>query len=46
VVDDRWPVGLIQRAIEQLEGAIRNGDMTHDGSYALTRHVLATPDAG
>jgi hypothetical protein len=33
--------GLIQRAIEQLEGAIRNGDMTHDGSYALTRHVLA-----
>jgi hypothetical protein len=32
--------GLIQRAIEQLEGAIRNGDMTHDGSYALTRHVL------
>lgn len=32
--------GLIQRAIEQLEGAIRNGDMTHDGSFALTRHVL------
>lgn len=32
--------GLIERAIEQLEGAIRNGDMTHDGSYALTRHVL------
>lgn len=32
--------GLIQRAIEQLEGAIRNGDMTHDGSYALTRHVI------
>jgi phage terminase large subunit-like protein len=32
--------GLIQRAIEQLEGAIRNGDMTHDGSSALTRHVL------
>jgi hypothetical protein len=32
--------GLIQRAIEQLEGAIRNGDMTHDGGYALTRHVL------
>ncbi|MCW2898502.1 MAG: hypothetical protein JWO67_767, partial [Streptosporangiaceae bacterium] len=27
--------GLIQRAIEQLEGAIRNGDMTHDGSSAL-----------
>lgn len=32
--------GLIQRAIEQLEGAIRNGDMTHSGEYALTRHVL------
>lgn len=32
--------GLIERAVEQLEGAIRNGDMTHDGSYALTRHVL------
>lgn len=34
--------GLIQRAIEQLEGAIRNGDMTHDGSSSLTRHVLNT----
>lgn len=34
--------GLIQRAIEQLEGAIRNGDMTHDGSHALTRHVINT----
>jgi hypothetical protein len=43
--------GLIQRAIEQFEGAIRNGartvaelgvpELTHDGSYALTRHVLA-----
>ena len=32
--------GLIQRAIEQFEGAVRNQDMTHDGSYALTRHVL------
>lgn len=32
--------GLVQRAIEQMEGAIRNGDMTHDGSYSLTRHVL------
>lgn len=32
--------GLVQRAIEQLEGAIRNGDMTHDGSYGLTRHVI------
>jgi hypothetical protein len=39
-----WMTGgrsaLIERAIEQLEGAIRNGDMTHDGSYSLTRHVL------
>lgn len=32
--------GLIQRAIEQFEGSIRNQDLTHDGSYALTRHVL------
>lgn len=32
--------GLIQRAIEQFEGAVRNQDMTHDGSYALTRHML------
>jgi hypothetical protein len=32
--------GLIQRAIEQLEGAVRNRDMTHDGSSDLTRHVL------
>jgi hypothetical protein len=39
-----WMTGgrnaLVERAIEQLEGAIRNGDMTHDGSYAFTRHVL------
>lgn len=32
--------GLIQRAVESFEGAVRNGDMTHDGSWALTRHVL------
>lgn len=32
--------GLVERAIEQLEGAIRNGDITHDGSATLTRHVL------
>lgn len=32
--------GLVQRAIEQLEGAILNGDMSHDGAFALTRHVL------
>jgi len=33
--------GLVQIAVEQFEGAVRNGDMTHDGSYGLTRHVLA-----
>ncbi len=43
--------GLIQRAVEQFEGAIRNAalavsrgetpELTHGGSYALTRHVLA-----
>ena len=32
--------GLVERAVEQLEGAIRNGDITHDGSATLTRHVL------
>lgn len=32
--------GLIQRAIEQLEGAIRNGDMSFDGSFDTTRHML------
>lgn len=32
--------GLVQRAIEQLEGAIRLGDMTHDNGAGLTRHVI------
>jgi hypothetical protein len=32
--------GLVQRAIEQLEGAVRNLDVSHDGSFSLTRHVL------
>ena len=32
--------GMVQRAIEQLESAVRNGDCTHDGSHMLTRHVL------
>jgi hypothetical protein len=32
--------GLVERAILQLEGAVRNGDITHDGSHTLTRHVL------
>lgn len=43
--------GLIQRAVEQFEGAVRNSalavahgavpEFTHGGTYALTRHVLA-----
>jgi hypothetical protein len=32
--------GLIQRAVEQLDGAIKNRDLTHDGSLELTRHML------
>jgi hypothetical protein len=31
-----------QRAIEQFEGAVRNGDASHDGSFKLTQHVLNT----
>ena len=30
----------VEAAVEALEGAVRNGDMTHDGSFALTAHVL------
>lgn len=32
--------GLVQQAVEQFEGAIRNKDMSHDGSLGLTRHML------
>ena len=32
--------GLVQRAIEDVEGAIRNHDLGHAGDYDLTRHVL------
>lgn len=32
--------GLNQRAIEMFEGAVRNRDLTHDGSYRLTNHIL------
>lgn len=32
--------GKIQQAVEQFEGAVRNQDLTHDGSYGLTRHML------
>jgi len=39
-----WMTGgrstLIVRATEQLYSAIVDGDLTHDGSYALTRHML------
>lgn len=39
-----WMTGgrsvFIQRAIEAFEAAVRNADMTHDGSFALTGHVL------
>lgn len=39
-----WMTGgrsvYIQRAIELFEGAVRNGDLTHDGALGLTRHVL------
>jgi hypothetical protein len=38
-----WMTGgrasLVERAIEQFEGAVRHKDMTHDGSATLTRHV-------
>lgn len=32
--------GLVERAIEQFESAVKNGDLTHDGSSDLTRHML------
>lgn len=32
----------VEKAIESCESAIELGDMTHDGSYDLTRHVLNT----
>lgn len=39
-----WMTGgrsaLIVRALEQFHGAVVDGELTHDGSYALTRHVL------
>lgn len=31
---------LVVRALEQLHAAIVNGELTHDGSFALTRHML------
>lgn len=39
-----WMTGgrsnLIVRALEQFRSAVLDGDMTHDGSSTLTRHVL------
>jgi hypothetical protein len=39
-----WMTGgrsfFIQAAIEAFAGAVVNGDMTHDGSFKLTQHVL------
>jgi len=39
-----WMTGgrshLNQRALEAFEGAVRNGDISHDGSYRLTSHML------
>lgn len=32
--------GLVVRALEQFHAAVIDGELTHDGSYALTRHVL------
>jgi hypothetical protein len=39
-----WMTGgrseINQRAIEAFGGAVRNGDLSHSGGYALTKHVL------
>lgn len=32
---------VVARAVEQFESAVLDGELSHDGSYALTRHVLA-----
>lgn len=32
--------GLIVRALEQFHSAVVDGELSHDGSFALTRHVL------
>ena len=33
-------IGQIAKATEALEAAVRNSQVTHDGSYVLTRHML------
>lgn len=39
-----WMTGgrshLVQVAIESFEGAVRNQDLCHDGSFKLTQHIL------
>ncbi|MFG3338712.1 terminase [Glycomyces sp. NPDC048151] len=39
-----WMTGgrsiLVERAVEAFAAAVRNGDLTHDAGFALTRHVL------
>lgn len=39
-----WMVGgrsaKVVQALEQFHSAVVDGDLTHDGSYALTRHIL------
>ena len=41
-----WMVGgrsaFIQRAVEAFEAAVRNEELTHDGTFHLTQHVLNT----
>lgn len=41
-----WMTGgrsnIVVRALEQFHSAVVDGELTHDGSYALTRHVLNT----
>jgi hypothetical protein len=32
--------GIVMKAVEAIEGAIRNKDLTHDGSFKLTQHML------
>jgi hypothetical protein len=32
--------GLIVRALEQFHSAVVDGELSHDGSFVLTRHVL------
>lgn len=32
--------GMVVRALEQFHAAVVDGELTHDGAYTLTRHVL------